>query len=889
MADNLTIKVVWDLLDKITKPLKSIKGESGATARALKDTRDRLKELNAQQKAVGEFTELKRGLKSTAVELRNAQQNARGIGVQLEALKGQTSPAAGELKKLTSEFNKANRTVEGLENRYRDYLAKNRQLRSSLQEAGISTRNLRDAQTWLKDSIAYTNAELSSQQKKLAAVTSQQERMASARQRMEKTQARAGQFAAAGIGATAAGAAIAMPIKGALQESKHFDVQAQRLRALGLGEKSNADALKFAADIKTYGTSQLENLELMRDAMTVFADEHHAQMVMPLLAKMKFANKAMYGEEQGGENERKFMDMLKVIEMRGGLSSEAAFRNQANTVQKVLTATGGRVGPEEWLNVIKTGGLAAKGMKDDAFYNQMEPLVQEMGGNRVGTAMMSAYQNLYQGRTTKRSIKMLDELGLIGDKTKVTHDKAGQVSFLNPGAIKGADLFRQSQFDWMEKILLPQLAAKGIDSEKGVLDAIGSIFSNRTASNMFSQMYLQRNQIHKNAALNRGAADIDTLNGMATNTATGKEIEATAKLHDLQLDLGNRVLPLYVSGLETVIGAVKAVTGFMERHETIAKVMMITFAALAGILLVVGPAMLAIASVLGPFAVLRFMLTAIGGPANALRVVLRLLGGAFRFAGSAVLWLVRALLMNPIGLTVTAIAAAAFLIYEYWGPIKGFFSGLWDSVKAAFSGGILEVAAMILNWSPLGMFYAAFAQVMSWFGVELPAKFSTFGANILMGLASGITSALGYVKDAVVSAGSSVIGWFKEKLGIRSPSRVFAELGDFTMQGLAQGMGKGQDGPLSQMGNLSKRLTQIGAGIAIGTAAMPAMSFDMRSPLSAGSSAASIDSHDTYQVIIQTAAGMDPQAIARAVSAELDRRDRAKQSRKRSGLFDYDN
>jgi len=135
-----------------------------------------------------------------------------------------------------------------------------------------------------------------------------------------------------------------------------------------------------------------------------------------------------------------------------------------------------------------------------------------------------------------------------------------------------------------------------------------------------------------------------------------------------------------------------------------------------------------------------------------------------------------------------------------------------------------------------------------------------------------------------------VVGWFKEKLGIHSPSRVFAELGDFTMQGLAQGLDKGEEGPISQVTSLSQRLAQLGAGIAIGTAAMPAMSFDSRPPLAGGAAAAaSIDSHDTIQIIIQTSPGMDVNAIAAAVSAELDKRDRAKGSRMRSGLFDYDN
>ncbi|GAI36970.1 unnamed protein product, partial [marine sediment metagenome] len=264
-----------------------------------------------------------------------------------------------------------------------------------------------------------------------------------------------------------------------LKEAKHYETENGRVRALGLGPAATAEAIKFAREMKTYGTSQLDNLQLFRDAVTAFGDTHHAEMVAPMMAKMKFGNHAFYGEAEGAENERKFMDMLKVIEMRNGTKDIGTFSKQANMVQQVLTATGGRVGPSEWLNLIKTGGIAAKGIKDEAFYYQMESLVQEMGGNRVGTSMMSAYQNLYQGRTTKRSIAMLSDLGLIGDQSKVKHDKAGQVSFLNPGAIKGADLFRENQFEWMEKVLLPQLASKGITDEKGILDAIGGIFSNR--------------------------------------------------------------------------------------------------------------------------------------------------------------------------------------------------------------------------------------------------------------------------------------------------------------------------------------------------------------------------------------------------------------------------
>lgn len=51
---------------------------------------------------------------------------------------------------------------------------------------------------------------------------------------------------------------------------------------------------------------------------------------------------------------------------------------------------------------------------------------------------------------------------------------------------------------------------------------------------------------------------------------------------------------------------------------------------------------------------------------------------------TAMLAMNAAMLTNPIVLGVAAIAAAAFLIYKYWEPIKGFFSGLWLHIKAVF-------------------------------------------------------------------------------------------------------------------------------------------------------------------------------------------------------------
>lgn len=71
--------------------------------------------------------------------------------------------------------------------------------------------------------------------------------------------------------------------------------------------------------------------------------------------------------------------------------------------------------------------------------------------------------------------------------------------------------------------------------------------------------------------------------------------------------------------------------------------------------------------------------------------------------------------------------------------LSTFFSDLWEQLKTAFDGGLLGIAELILNWSLLGLFYKAFAEVLSYFNIDLPKSFSGFGGMLVDDLVSGIT------------------------------------------------------------------------------------------------------------------------------------------------------
>ncbi|SSQ53719.1 phage tail length tape measure protein [Acinetobacter baumannii] len=681
----LKLEVLFGSRDNLSPALKLIIGSSNAAANALKNARDEVKRLNEQQKQVDGFVRQKKATEDSAKALKDVQERIKSLRQEMT-----TNPS----DKISKDFDKATKEAKKLKDAHSQNQAKLQELRNELKQTGVSTSNLADHQSELSRKITTANASIDNQKKKLESLN-----------RIQKSHSNiSGNVRTAalyGAGMTATGAAALYQMRKPIDESKRVDVEENRIASLGFGKKATDEAVQYAKAMKTFGTSTLDNLTLVRDGVTAFGDVHHAQWVAPTLAKMKFANEAMYGDH-GVENEKKFMDMLKVIEMRNGLKSKESFQEQANIIQQVITATGGRVQAEEWLNVIKTGGIAAKGMDNKAFYYKMEPLVQEMGGHRVGTSMMSAYQNLYQGRTTQRAAANLDKFGLIGDYSKVKHNKTGDLSYLDIGAIKGADLFKKDQFAWMEKVLVPALNAKGITKESDVIDAIGSIFSNRTASNLFAQMYMQRDQIHKNAKLNEGAFNIDQLSTQAQGTTSGKELEARAKLHDAYLQFGQTILPIYTQALIMASNAMQGFTGWMQQNPTLAKALGTGLLLIAGGLVAIGGLLLIFSPLILSMLSLRLMMVTLGVQGSALSFVFKMLTSPFKALGSSVMWLGRMLFAagqlmraNPIILAVTLLATAAYFIYQNWAPIKSFFMDLWTGVKNAFNTGVSFIKGII--------------------------------------------------------------------------------------------------------------------------------------------------------------------------------------------------
>lgn len=429
------------------------------------------------------------------------------------------------------------------------------------------------------------------------------------------------------IGGAMAGAGLygLSMLKGPLEEAKKFQTETAKFASLGFGDDVTSQAVKFASGMKTIGTSATENLALVSDAMAVFKDLHHAEFAAPIMAKMKFANEAVFGKEGGGANERKFMDMLKVIEFRGGLSSQQEFSTQSDFVQKVISGSRNRVDAGQLLAALKTGGVALSQRSNESFYLGSEPLIQEFGGQRYGTGAMSIYQNLVQARGTITAQQELYRLGLL-DKDKVQFNQMGQLKKALPGAFKGSDILeKEGELALLNKVLLPAFAAKGITGDEAIIREMGMIIGNRTGSGLMARIYQQRGTIAMQSEANKNALGINGLASTAEKTLAGQEIALHAKWRDVLKELGTAVLPIAIKAVQGLTTVLQSVTNFAKQFPTLTKGFVILFGVISAAVAVGGVVMVAGAA----FTALGTALSLVGGS-----VVIAALGTVFTALGA---------------------------------------------------------------------------------------------------------------------------------------------------------------------------------------------------------------------------------------------------------------
>ena len=383
-----------------------------------------------------------------------------------------------------------------------------------------------------------------------------------------------------------------------VEAAKEYRQALAQFQSLNLGDAINTQADKFARGSSVIGASATDLMKTTRDLTTVLGDFGLAKQLAPGFSQLKFANQAVYGGHGMDFSEGQLRSLEKIIEMKGGFKSPKDFLDQASMMQQVIAGTGGMVKPADYLNFIKTAGVAGRLLDNKSFYYGMEPLIQEMGGNRVGTGLMSAYNNLAQGRSTVRASTELMKLGLI-DPSMVEYTKIGTIKQVRPGALKDTQGYGANPYQWMQEVLLPAMRSKGITSEQGVLQEMGVLFGNRTASSLFSLMFLQQEKIAKNMKLSQGAMGTDDLVKLARTSPQGAEMALGKAWDNLKIATGEALIPIIIPALNKLADVLRYLGQWAFRHPHMFDALIYGFAGLSGALLFSGSVLTLKAAFLG--------------------------------------------------------------------------------------------------------------------------------------------------------------------------------------------------------------------------------------------------------------------------------------------------
>lgn len=874
----LALGLTLSFYDKISAPLKAARGTINSTSQAASALQQQLANTSGLAKQAARLDALKTKTLEYNEQISQAKRRVAELSTQMDT-------ADKPSKKLQSALAAAQRSLAQLtEGSYR-HRARLQALQQTLEQGGVSTKHLTAEQARLRGEMNQLTESIKRNNEAAA-------RAAKLRANLSKA---AAITAGAGTLATGAGMLARPAFNSSVQAFADMENAAVRLKssmtdATGqispLFQQIDGLAQNLGAALPGSTRDFYAMFEVMLnsgvDAKSIIdgVGESAAKLAMVLNVSYDEAARAVSRLKNAtGVADANMMGFLDTIQRTKSLGVDLG------EMEYAFSRSGGK------LKELNIQGLAAANTMSVLYASWIR---SGLSGETVGTgfaAVLNSMQQLAFG-TSKKSEdarKMLKELGI------------ELALFDAKGNFKGVD----NMVSQLDKLRTLDPAALN--------QVLTQIFGTGTDAQMVA------------ALIKDGRAGFDKLTQELNNKASlaTKANMQTATLANLWESVGGTWDNLKAKLIGSIQGELKnAVAGIAQFQNTLNGLMdafpgvthaaALLFAAIA----IGGPIVGGMA--IGIAGLLKVM--AFAGPGFAVMATLA------RGLGTAILFVGRALLMNPIGLILTGIGVAAFLVWQNWDTVKAklisawqslagaatgtfnaitgvvssawqgitsvtnsawnglsaFLSGLWEQIKTAFAGGIGGVSELIVNWSPLGLFYQAFAGVLSYFDIELPSKFTEFGRNLINGLGAGIDEKIQWVKDKILGLANLLPDWFKNQLGIHSPSRVFAELGGFIAEGVGVGINDKAKLALNAVGRMGALLPgALPTALAMGltTAPMQASMAGMANP-----GAQSITNH--IHITVTAPQGSNADELARLIAQKVEQVQRGQTVRGRSQLFD---
>jgi|TARA_R110002049_G_scaffold14166_1_gene60166 TP901 family phage tail tape measure protein len=384
----------------------------------------------------------------------------------------------------------------------------------------------------------------------------------------------------------------------------------------------------------------------------------------------------------------------------------------------------------------------------------------------------------------------------------------------------------------LEEIARLTNKATGGDNSK-----IGLIFSDAQAAagaRALIQDIKKYTEIRKAAMESRGMTNKEFLRMSKTSSQNWEAMKGS--MAGTAVTLGTHLLPLINEGFQSVTKFVTSVSAWADANPKAAKTLLMVVGGLAGFKIALGATQFLFGSFLTSGAKLFkfFSVTNLAGVSRAARLF-GVLRTAVMFLANGVMRAGILMLANPLVASIVLIgvvlAGLAYLAYKHW-----------DTIKAAF-------------WTAIGWMQT------------LPGKFRSYGSAMIAGLVNGILSAPGRVWNALKSVVMGGINGIKNFLGIKSPSRLFMQLGGHMTDGMAIGLDRGGKRPIESLKRVGRQMAVAGS-----MAALAPVTAGAATAGGPGAGQGAGRAGDEYHFHIKQLPGEDAEALAERIMELIKRK-----------------
>lgn len=908
-VDTLRLDEVLKQAERVHQPLALLGRTSSNTARELKETVDQLKKLQQQQAQLGDYRTLRSGLADTTARLRGARQQMAQL--RLESGAGE-QPSRAMLRALRSAQVEEERLAL-LRATQRSRLM---DMREGLRGAGVDTGNLSAHERKLHNDIRATTAQMEKQRKVVAPAAQRLERIDALREQ-SKTLADRGQAL------RETGGKMLAPVRAVSQAFMTDDQAAAQLRATMAGSngKPGADYQQVLDLAKSLGTD-----------MPGSTADYIAMM-------NQLQRQGVSSQDVLGGVARQAANLGAVLNMPAKEAGEFAAQLQQATRASAgdMAALADTVQRTSHLGLDPTGMV--KGL--DAIGKALPQLGQQ--GARSGQMFAPLLLMLNDASISSEAAGKA-----VGNLVKNSMDpaKLGQVNKMLAGQGVSLDFKDASgQFGGTEQLMAQLQKLQSLGSDKLRAAALDKLAGGDAQTRKALEALLQQGPggYQQIASQLKSQADMDGRVAILKDSVSAQYESVKDSYNGLLSDMGSTI----ESDLKAVLGTLREMTegmrAWVKEHPQIVQWTLRIVAVLGLLVAGVGLVSSVLFGLLAPLLLTRTVFgllgAAMGAGSGALGVLRRglaavvlslgmmggggsamgLLAGGMRMAsnaagvlrrglGAVVLSLAmmgRGAAMGSIGTALAGAGRAAGRIFGGGagaatgagkgraGAVMGLLGaglGAAGAVGGGLGGSLGGAAASLMGlvrMTPMGrlaggLMGAGGSIMQNWDGLSTAFKAGDWkgvGGTLLEAGKAGLDGAtgglLGVVSDlagkGISGLASSVGSWFKS--------------------GDASAADQGRAGALRQ------GVAAAATAATLATGAMPALAdtgavrIDSRPPLASAAAPAPAPAPvagATIHITVNAAPGQDAQAIARAVAAELDRRDMAKRSSVLSQLSDID-